>query len=311
MQTILGANGTIGSVLAKELTAYTDKIRLVGRNPKKINPGDELFPADLSDPAQVNKAVEGSDVVYLLVGFEYNLKVWRQKWPVLMRAVLDACIKHQAKLVFFDNVYLYSPYSTGFMTENSEQSPPSKKGLVRKQVFDMMIKEIKNAKLNGIVVRAADFYGPYNEKSFLIETVYKNLKKGKKANWFMSANKRHSFTYTPDAAKATALLANTPDAYNQVWHLPTDKNSLTGKEFVYLFAEAMETDDKYTVLPMWMLKLIGLFVPFMRELPEMMYQYDRDYVFNSDKFNNRFPDFKTTRYADGVKETVSLMKSVN
>ena len=35
MQTILGANGTIGSVLAKELTNYTDKIRLVSRNPKK------------------------------------------------------------------------------------------------------------------------------------------------------------------------------------------------------------------------------------------------------------------------------------
>jgi nucleoside-diphosphate-sugar epimerase len=311
MQTILGANGTIGSVLAKELTAYTDKIRLVSRSPKKVNPGDELFPADLSDPTQVDRAVEGSDVVYLLVGFEYNLKVWQQKWPRLMHAVLEACMKHKAKLVFFDNVYLYGPYSIGFMTENSEHNPPSKKGLVRKQVFDMMMKEIKNAKLSGMVVRAADFYGPYNEKSFLIETVYKNLKKGKKANWFINAHKKHSFTYTPDAAKATALLGNTPDAYNQVWHLPTDKNSLTGREFIHLFAKEMGTGEKYTVISKWMLRLIGLFVPFMREMPEMMYQYDRDYVFNSDKFNKRFPDFKTTRYADGVKETVNLMRSVS
>ena len=85
MQTILGANGTIGSVLAKELTAYTDKIRLVGRNPKKINETDELFPADISDRMQVEKAIEGSDVVYLLVGLEYKLNVWQDKWPKIMR----------------------------------------------------------------------------------------------------------------------------------------------------------------------------------------------------------------------------------
>src|SRR5450759_3561721 len=93
MQTILGANGTIGSVLAKELTTYTDKIRLVSRNPRKVNESDELFRADLSYPAIVDKAVEGSDVVYIVVGFDYNLKVWEEKWPNLIRATIDACIK--------------------------------------------------------------------------------------------------------------------------------------------------------------------------------------------------------------------------
>lgn len=44
MQTILGAGGAIGIDLAKELLAYTDKIRLVSRNPVKVNAGDELFP---------------------------------------------------------------------------------------------------------------------------------------------------------------------------------------------------------------------------------------------------------------------------
>jgi nucleoside-diphosphate-sugar epimerase len=56
--------------------------------------------------------------------------------------------------------------------------------------------------------------------------VYKNLQKGKKAMWLADASKIHSFTYTPDAARATALLGNTPDAYNQVWHLPTSAEKL-------------------------------------------------------------------------------------
>lgn len=303
MQTILGANGTIGSVLAKELKAYTNQIRLVSRNPKKVNESDELFPADLSDSSQVEKAVAGSEVVYLVVGFDYNLKVWQEKWPALMRATIDACKKHNARLVFFDNIYLYDIQAIGHMTEDSPINPPSKKGKVRQQIADMLMTEVKAGNLNALIARAPDFYGPGNEKSFLIEVTYKNLKKGKAPNWFIDANKKHSFIYTPDAAKATAILGNTPDAFNQVWHLPTDSNSLTGNEWAALFNKEMNLSKKMSVLPMFMLRILGLFIPFMREMPEMMYQYDRDYFFDSGKFMKRF-DFKVTSYQEGVKQIV-------
>jgi len=307
MQTILGANGTIGSVLAKELTAYTDHVRLVSRYPKKVNETDELFPADLTDATQVEKAIEGSEVVYLLVGFDYNIKVWQDKWPKLMRATIDACIKHKAKLAFFDNVYMYDVNDISHMTENSVINPPSKKGAVRKEIADMLLNEVKSGKLTALIARSADFYGPNNDKSFLIEVVFKNIIKGKKPNWFIDANKKHSFTFTPDAAKATALLGNTVDAYNQVWHLPTDKNTLTGKEMIALFAKEMNVDNKVSVLPKWLLKILGLFIPIMKEMPEMMYQYDRDYYFDSSKFDERF-NFKTTTYQEGVKLTVEQTK---
>lgn len=304
MQTILGASGTIGSLLAKELTAYTDHLRLVSRNPKKVNETDELFPADLSDASQVEKAIAGSEIVYLLVGFEYILKVWQDKWPALMQATINACIKHHAKLVFFDNVYLYDISAIPHMTEESPINPPSKKGMVRRQIADMLMTAVKTGKLTGLIARSADFYGPNNDKSFLIEVVYKNIKKGKKPNWFIKADKKHSFTYTPDAAKATAILGNTADAYGQVWHLPTDKNSLTGKEMISLFTKEMNVANKVFVLPIWLLKLLGLFMPLMKEMPEMMYQYDRDYVFDSAKFQKHF-NFSPTNYQQGVKETIT------
>jgi nucleoside-diphosphate-sugar epimerase len=307
MQTILGANGTIGSVLAKELHSYTDKIRLVSRNPRKVNETDELFPADLSDPGMVEKAVAGSDLVYLVVGFDYKLQVWKEKWPKLMRATLDACIKHKARLVFFDNVYMYDINAISHMTEESVINPPSKKGEVRSQIANMIMDEVKAGKLMALIARSADFYGPGNEKSFVTEIVYKNLLKGKAPNWFLDANKKHSFTFTPDAAKATALLGNTDDAYNQVWHLPTDRNTLTGNEFVKLFSEEMKSKRKVSVMPGVLLKVLGLFVPVLREMSEMMYQYDRDYFFDSSKFEKRF-SFKTTSYLEGIKLTVAYGK---
>jgi nucleoside-diphosphate-sugar epimerase len=307
MQTILGANGTIGSVLTKELVSYTNKIRLVSRNPRKVNESDDLFPADLSNPAFVDQAVEGSDVVYLVVGFDYNLKVWEEKWPTLMRATINACIKHNARLVFFDNVYSYDINAIPHMTEESEYNPPSRKGAVRKQISQMLMDEVKAGKLMALIARSADFYGPGNDKSFANEMVYKNFLKGRRANWFIDADKKHSFTYTPDAAKATALLGNTDDAYNTVWHLPTDKNTITGREFIELFSKEMKVSNKLVVMPMWMVKLAGIFVPVLKEMREMMYQYDRDYFFDSSKFDKRF-NFKTTTYQEGVRNTVERDK---
>ena len=307
MQTILGANGTIGSVLTKELVSYTNKIRLVSRNPRKVNESDDLFPADLSNPAFVDQAVEGSDVVYLVVGFDYNLKVWEEKWPTLMKATINACIKHNARLVFFDNVYSYDINAIPHMTEESEYNPPSRKGAVRKQISQMLMDEVKAGKLMALIARSADFYGPGNDKSFANEMVYKNFLKGRRANWFIDADKKHSFTYTPDAAKATALLGNTDDAYNTIWHLPTDKNTITGREFIELFSKEMKVSNKLVVMPMWMVKLAGIFVPVLKEMREMMYQYDRDYFFDSSKFDKRF-NFKTTTYQEGVRNTVERDK---
>lgn len=307
MQTILGANGTIGSLLAKELMNYTDKIKLVSRKPRKVNETDELFPADLSNPAVVDQAVEGSDVVYLVVGFDYNVKVWEEKWPRLMIATIDACKKHNARLVFFDNVYMYDINAIPHMTEESPNNPPSKKGLVRKQIAQMIMDEVKAGKLMALIARSADFYGPDNDKSFVNEMVYKKFLKGSRANWFVDPDKKHSFTFTPDAAKATALLGNTDDAYNTIWHLPTDKNTLTGREFVELFSKEMKVANKIFVMPLWLIRIVGIFVPVIKEMPEMMYQYDRDYFFDSSKFEKRF-EFIPTTYSEGIKRIVELSK---
>ncbi len=131
MQTILGAGGAIGIPLAKELLKYTDHVRLVARHPKKVNESDELFPAYLTDKDQVDKAVGGSDIVYLVAGLEYNIKVWRRDWPLIMQNTIDACLANNAKLVFVDNVYAYAPNEIPHMTEESRIAPETQKGKVR------------------------------------------------------------------------------------------------------------------------------------------------------------------------------------
>jgi nucleoside-diphosphate-sugar epimerase len=309
MQTILGANGIISTKLAKNLTKYTRKIRLVSRNPQKVNADDELFSADLLKPGEVLDAVNGSDVVYLTAGLKYEIKVWQEQWHIIMRNVLDACKKFNSKLVFFDNVYLYGKVNRA-MTEETPVNPSSKKGEVRAKIAQMLFDEVNNGNLKALIARAPDFYGPRNNNSVANMLVFDNFRKGARAQWLINDNVKHSFIYTPDAGKGTAMLGNTESAYNQIWHLPTSKNPLTGKEFIVLAAKEFGVEPKYTVLSKWMLRIAGMFNGDISESIEMLYQNDSDYIFDSSKFETEFA-FTPTSYEEGIKETVKSMSEKN
>jgi nucleoside-diphosphate-sugar epimerase len=307
MQTILGAGGDIGALLAKELRSYTDTIRLVARNPEQVNGNDELFKADLLNREEVLKAVEGSAVAYLTVGLTYDIRIWKAQWPVIMQNVIDACVEHQCRLVFFDNVYMYDKSAIPDMREDSPMNPPSEKGKIRVQLVQMINEAIATRGLKALIARSADFYGPGARNGILNILVINNYAKGKTANWQSDATKIHSVTYTPDAAKATAMLGNTESAFNQVWHLPTSPERLTGKQLIAIAAKAAARKPSYFVLSSFMLSLAGLFSRQIKELVEMQYQNNRDYFFNSEKFNKAF-QFTPTLYEEGIRQTLMSAK---
>lgn len=305
MQTILGSGGAIGVELAEALTAYTTQIRLVSRNPQKVNDTDETMAADLLNPEAVRKAVEGSEVVYVTVGFQYNIKVWQENWPKFIRSVIAACEEFQAKLVFFDNIYMYDSNHLNGMNEETAINPSSRKGKVRAAIAQMIMDEVNAGKLTALIARSADFYGPgIRNSSMLNEVVIKPLAEGRKANLLGPAYFKHSYTYTPDAGKATALLGNSADSWNQVWHLPTAQNPYTAKEWVEVVARELGVKPRFQRVPKLMVRIIGVFVPIMGEIVEMLYQHDCDYVFDSSKFEKHY-NFKPTPYPEGIKAVIA------
>ncbi len=307
MHTILGSGGVIGNELAKILPAYSPIIRLCSRKPHAVNENDQLFPADLLDAKQVRMAVEGSSTVYLTAGLPYDAKVWQAQWPVVMKNVIDACAEAQAKLVFFDNVYMYGKVK-GWMTEATPFKPVSKKGEVRATIAQMLMDAVEKGRVDASIARSADFYGPKAFTTFVDFTVFSYLKDGKTPSWMGKDTFPHSFTFTSDAAKATALLGNTNDSFNQVWHLPTAGPALTGKEFCDLASAEFGKPAKNATLAPPMVWILGLFMKIMKESNEMLYQYTDDYLFDSSKFEKRF-DFVPTPYAEGIRITCEDKKA--
>jgi nucleoside-diphosphate-sugar epimerase len=225
MQTILGAGGGAGTEIARELSNYTKDIRVVSRNPKKVNESDQLMKADLTDPKQLDNAVKGSDIVYVTIAFEYKLNVWRELWPAFMKNLIDSCSSHNSKIVFIDNVYMYDPKYLSDMTEETPINPVSEKGKVRAEVARMLMDAVEKNNVEAIIARAPDFYGPGVMGSMLYQTGYLKLLEDKNPQWLGRLDVIHSFIYSKDIGRSVALLGNTKDACNQVWHLPTtDQN---------------------------------------------------------------------------------------
>ncbi|GGC10571.1 NAD-dependent dehydratase [Marinobacterium zhoushanense] len=305
MHTILGANGVVGQELSRALAGNHTAIRQVSRNPQKVNPTDDTFTADLLDAEATANAVAGSEVVYLLAGLKYDVSVWQAQWPRVMRNVIDACTRHGARLVFLDNVYAYGQVE-GAMTEETPFNPISKKGEVRAKIASMLLDEISSGNLQAMIARSADFYGPKVTNSFPHATVFSRLAAGKAPQWIGDPDKVHTFTYVPDIGSAIALLGRTPQAYGQTWHLPTSKERLSGADFVRLACELSGQACKLQVAPRWLLGLMALFVPVLRENREMMYQFDNDYCFDSSKIESAY-GLQATDYRKGISDALQAM----
>ncbi|MCX6155435.1 MAG: NAD-dependent epimerase/dehydratase family protein [Candidatus Kapabacteria bacterium] len=303
--TILGAGGSIGNSLAYELLKDNEPVLLVSRSNYAIK-GAESFKADISKYEETLKSVQGSDIVYLCVGLKYDIKVWEELWPKIMLNTIDACKSVNAKLIFFDNVYMYGAVQ-GKMTEDTPYNPCSRKGELRARIATTLENEIKKKNLIANIARSADLYGPNittNSGPYIL--VIDKLMKGKNAQWMLDAEKTHSFTYTIDCAKAMKILAKSEDSFNQVWHIPTYNPGITGKTFVELVAKELKKAPKYMILKKWMLQLVGIFDKTVSEINEMLYQTENDYYFDSTKFNRTF-SYQPITYEEGIHETIKTL----
>jgi nucleoside-diphosphate-sugar epimerase len=303
---ILGAGGVIANGLARELINRQIRPRLVSRTMHDMT-GAEWLAADLTAADQTREAVRGAAVVFLCAGLTYRYQVWREQWPRIMDHTIAACREEKAKLIFFDNVYMYGKVD-GPMTEDHPYNPCSRKGDLRARLATQLMSEVRKGNICALIARAADFYGPAaNQTSLMNLLVIANLAKGKKAQWLVNASAVHSFTYTDDAVRSLVILAEDESAWNQVWHLPTASPPLTGKEYAALAAAALGKANRLTVLPSGILAMAGLFDRTLRELQEMLYQYRYDYVFDSSKFEKAY-QYTPVPYKQGIEETAASFR---
>jgi nucleoside-diphosphate-sugar epimerase len=299
IHTILGAGGPVSNALTRELQNNNHTIKLASRSPIKTTGNTSWAKTNLTNANETRLAAKGADIIYLCAGLVYDKTVWQQQWPLVMQNAIDAAKENNARLIFFDNVYMYGQVN-GIMTEETPYNPCSAKGEVRAKIATYLMDEAKAGNIKASIARAADFYGSEALKSFCDMMVLDKYAKKQKAQWIGKPETKHSFTYVPDAGKGMYILGQQPESDNQIWHMPTAP-ALTGKEFIDLAARIFDVEPKFSTINKFMMQLAGLFSKDIKSSIEMYYQYEHDYVFNSSKFENAFA-LKPTAYASGIKE---------
>jgi nucleoside-diphosphate-sugar epimerase len=131
--------------------------------------------------------------------------------------------------------------------------------------------------------------------------------RGNRARWLGSLDQPHTLNYLEDVARAMVTLGERDEADGQVWHLPAAE-PLTGRQFVALVFEAAGHQPKIGVASRPMIRIAGLFNPFLRELKETLYQWERPFVSDASKFQRAFGPFEPTPYAEAVNRTVEWFR---
>jgi len=297
--TILGAGGIIGRTLGETLARRGATVRLVDRTAPLG--GTETLAADLLDPIATRHAVEGSDVVHFTVGLPYDDALWEEGFPPIFRNVLAAVGAAGARLVLMDNVYMYGPVA-GPQTEETPHAATTRKGLVRKA----MIEALAACGIDYVIARSADFYGPgATANGTLNAFVLAKLAAGEPANWLGSVDHPHAFTYTRDIADAMAILAEAESVSGTTWHVPTATPALTIRELAAIAAAQLgKGEPAFAVLDLPTVREYARSAPAMAASVEMFYQFDRDYLFDSSRFERRFGQ-SPTPYAEGIRASLA------
>lgn len=295
--------GPTGEATADRLRARGQAIRVVQRKRPANLPADvEFMSCDVLDRGQVLRAMRGAEQAVITVGFAYDGAVWRKVWPKAMANFLAAAEACNARIVHIDNMYMYGRQDTP-IHEDMRLNAKGRKPTVRAAITRMWQQAAREGRVRWAALRAPDFYGPGVNRSHMGDTGLVPVAQGKAASVIMKPDLPHAFAYVPDIGRAAVTLLDAPDdAFNQAWHVPCAPTR-TPRQLLQLGADAAGTKLKLFAMPQVALGLLGLFIPFMRELAEMRFTWIRPYHVDATKFARRFWS-DATPFEVGIPATI-------
>jgi nucleoside-diphosphate-sugar epimerase len=300
--------GPVGRAAAARLLAEGREVIVAQRNaPPDLPSGATFAPVDALDRDAVVKAVHGSGQFVVTIGFPYSGILWRDVWPKAISNFVAACKATDARMVFVDNLYMYGP-QTEPLTETMPLSYYGLKPAARSAATRVWMAAAAAGEARVAALRAPDFYGPGVGLSFLGDTSIGKLAQGKPAVFVGSPGVLHDYAYVPDIARAVVSLLAAPDsAFGQAWHMPCAPIRTT-RDILQIAADTLDVKLRISAMPAWMLGPSAMFAPFLRELKEMRFQWDRPYQVDASRFKAAFWS-DVTPFETGVPETARAFRA--
>lgn len=302
---VLGASGGIGYALVQELISREVDVVAFARGEEKLKALFEqesnvtIYVGDALVEEEVSQAAKGVDVIFHAVSFPYP--VWNVTHMSCIEIIIRVAKTEQTKIALVDNIYAYGAQHQTEVTEDVAKEPHTKKGKIRLA----MENALKASDVPSLIVHMPDLYGPHAENTLLYET-FKNVIQHKSANFIGNTRVAREYIYTFDGAKAMVELAFRDNTYNQNWNIPAI-HPITGEEIVQILREETGYKKSIRVVSKTMIRFIGIFQPFMKEMVEMMYLTETPVILSGKKYESEIGPVPKTPYREGIKETIATL----
>jgi nucleoside-diphosphate-sugar epimerase len=290
---VIFGTGPLAQSILHELMRRGQRVRMVnhsGKRPADVPQTVEIIAADLYDPQEVRRVTQGASVVYQCAQPAYT--EWVVKWPLLIKSVLAGLTASKIKLVMGDNLYMYGDTNGAPFHEGLPYKAHTRKGQARAQVAELALDAHRRGAVPVTIGRGSDFYGAGVRESLAGERVFGPALAGKAAQLMGNIDLPHTLTYIEDFGKALVILGEHDSALGQAWNVP-NAPTLTQREWTTLVYEALGQRPQISSANGFMVALAGLFVPAIREVGEMMYEFEKPFIVDSRKFVQAFGDHST------------------
>lgn len=303
---VVFGTGAIGATLIEDLHAAGHTVRGVNRSGRADVPdGVDVIAGDAADTEFSTHASKGADVVYLCLNAPYDQ--WAEMLPPLQRAVVAGARSTGAKLIVLENLYMYGPTDGKPLTEDLPYGATTRKGSLRAMMSLELMDAHKAGDVRVTIGRASDYFGPRGVLSSMGETVFRPAIAGEKSRLAGKLDLPHTYAYLPDIAKGLAVLGVRDEALGRAWHLPNTETVTTG-EFVGKVYRAAGNDPNMSGTPRFILKLVARKDPVVRELIEMLYEFEEPFVVDDTQFRDAF-GAETTPLDDAIATTVAWFRA--
>jgi nucleoside-diphosphate-sugar epimerase len=303
---VVFGTGAVGMSVMDALVQSGRRVRMVNRSGRASVPeGVEVVGGDAADPTFTREVSAGASVVYFALNPPYDK--WPELFPGLQAGVVEGAASTGAKLIAIENLYMYGLTGGRPLTEDLPYAPNTRKGTVRARMSNELMQAHTSGRVRVAIGRASDFFGPRVIASAAGEQVFGRAVEGKSAQVAGDPNQPHTYTYAPDIGRGLAILGEREEALGQVWHLPSPE-TLTTRQFAEMIFEEVGKPARIQAAPKIVLRVIGLFNPGMREMIEMLYEFEEPFVMDHSKFEAAFGEHATP-LKEAIGETVRWYRS--
>lgn len=307
LHVVFGATGAYGYAVVRKLLSRNLKVLAIVRNEEKasklFSKNVETKKVDLFDKDRVAEVCKNASVIYIGNNFPY--KDWTRYFMKSISNILKVTDVSRPTLVFPGNVYGYGEFQYSPVNESHPLAAKSRKGKLRNDIESLLLEYHRKGMANVVLPRFADFYGP-NVTNDLYGALFRNALKDKPVIWPVNIDVPHNFTYIDDAAEATLMLLKDQGTFGKVFHVSGP--ATTARKFIGEIYQALDKPPRIRVISRRTLRFMSPFNPNVRELLELLYEYEEPYHIDDSRFACRYPSFKHTTYKTGIRNTVAWFR---